>query len=233
MGQQPAPGQRHRAEVDAFRRSNTARYLPSADRSVTSSSPQGRRARQQPDRVRLGQRDVVGRTPVGDEVRALRGEYPHPVRRALRRGDPVSWRGRALVVNIDLASTFAELAGNPAPGVEGRSLIPLLRDDAGHGGRNSSSSTSRSASGVPTYCGVHTRRHVFVRYVTREESSTISRDPDQLQNVVGLDRYQGDSAGICSGASAISAIPSAPASPGRAVRLPATPRRAEQPAGSR
>src|SRR5207302_4790632 len=51
------------------------------------------------------------------------------------RYDPLVRAARAdphLVLNIDLAPTFAALAGVDAPGVDGRSLVPLL---AGRGTR--------------------------------------------------------------------------------------------------
>ena len=61
-------------------------------------SPRGvRTAREHPDPVHLGQRDGLGRTPVGDQVGALRGEHPRAVRRAVRRGDPVPGTDKHLV----------------------------------------------------------------------------------------------------------------------------------------
>jgi N-acetylglucosamine-6-sulfatase len=95
-----------------------------------------------------------------------------------------------LVVNIDLAPTFAELAGVAAPEVEGRSLVPLLegspvewRDEfliehqIEHG------------KSAPSFCAVHTDRYVFVRYATREEELyDLNRDPLELVNRAGSDR---------------------------------------------
>jgi arylsulfatase A-like enzyme len=99
---------------------------------------------------------------------------------------------RSLVVNIDLAPTFAELAGVGAPGAEGRSLLPRLR---------SSSSPWRDAFlvehmakgsfGAPTFCAIHTDRFVLVRYSTGEEELyDLVRDAHQMENVAGSARYE-------------------------------------------
>ena len=41
------------------------------------------------DRLHLRQRDALGRAPLGDEARALRGEHPRAVHRALRPDDRI------------------------------------------------------------------------------------------------------------------------------------------------
>jgi N-acetylglucosamine-6-sulfatase len=102
-----------------------------------------------------------------------------PLMHARRRED-----GR-LALNIDLAPTFAALAGRTMPGAEGRSLVPLLagrrpvwRHDflvehlAGPPQRD-----------VPSYCGVRGERYKYVRYQTREEELYDLRlDPHELEN---------------------------------------------------
>jgi hypothetical protein len=46
--------------------------------------------------------------------------------------------------------------------------------------------------GVPTYCGVRSEDYVYVRYYTGErEFYDLNRDPDQLVNRIGRDRYDG------------------------------------------
>lgn len=41
----------------------------------------------------------------------------------------------------------------------------------------------KNDGGVPTYCGVHTRRYVYVVYVTgKEELYDLARDPYELRN---------------------------------------------------
>jgi N-acetylglucosamine-6-sulfatase len=91
-----------------------------------------------------------------------------------------------LVANIDLAPTFAALAGVGAPNVDGQSLLPLL---------TSTNAPWRSdfllellnlgSEGAPTFCGVHSKRYVYVDYGTGEEELyDLVRDPYEMQNVV-------------------------------------------------
>jgi len=100
-----------------------------------------------------------------------------------------------LVLNIDLAPTFAEAAGVDAPAMEGRSLLGLLRSASAsrtwrhafliehlgrEGGRN-----------APTFCAAHTQRYVLARYSTGEEELyDLARDPHQMRNVARATRYE-------------------------------------------
>jgi arylsulfatase A-like enzyme len=88
------------------------------------------------------------------------------------------------VTNIDLAPTFAELAGASAPGVEGRSLVPLFR---------SASAPWRSdfliehlqdgEKDTPTFCEVRSTRYAYVLYKTGEqELYDLPSDPNELEN---------------------------------------------------
>ena len=43
--------------------------------------------------------------------------------------------------------------------------------------------------GVPTYCGVHSRRYVYIDYATAKKSCTTWSDPFQITNVVGSRAY--------------------------------------------
>jgi N-acetylglucosamine-6-sulfatase len=100
-----------------------------------------------------------------------------------------------LLLNIDLAPTFAAAAGVDAPGAEGASFLPLLESpDApwrqdfliehlrGLGGQ---------ASRVPTYCGVRTTDFKYVEYETEvdgvlqveEELYDLKADPFELTNL--------------------------------------------------
>ncbi len=99
----------------------------------------------------------------------------------------------SLVLNIDLAPTFAELAGVDLPNAEGRSLMPLL-DASGDAWRDAFLIEHLRTGGTrvaPTYCAVHTRRYVLARYATGEEELyDLVRDPHQLDNLAGSSRYR-------------------------------------------
>ncbi len=88
------------------------------------------------------------------------------------------------VLNIDLAPTFAALAGARAPGAEGRSFLPLLA-----GGRvpwRTRFLVEHLRRNPPTYCALRAPRYSFVTYATGErELYDLVRDPYQLTNVAG------------------------------------------------
>jgi N-acetylglucosamine-6-sulfatase len=109
------------------------------------------------------------------------------------RYDPFLTDGRVetrLVTNLDLAPTFAELAGAAAPGVEGRSLVPLLARPsfAAPAWRESLliehlQGASTASREVPTYCAVRRARYKYVLYGTREEELyDLVSDPGELTN---------------------------------------------------
>jgi arylsulfatase A-like enzyme len=73
-----------------------------------------------------------------------------------------------LVLNVDLAPTFAAVAGLQAVGVDGANLLPLIE----HMGAGA------------TYCGVRSERYVYIVYRTGEdELYDLSTDPFQLENL--------------------------------------------------
>ena len=135
-----------------------------------------------------------------------------------------------LAVNIDLAPTFARLAG-ATPGLpeDGRSLVPLLRGDRvpwrsefllEWRGRDVA-----AQQGPARYVGLHTDRYVYVAYANGgHELYDLRRDPFQLSNLAGepafaplqrqlarrLRLLQGR---ICSSAPCRSPAPLAPATP--------------------
>ncbi len=97
----------------------------------------------------------------------------------------------SLALNIDLAPTFAELAGVTAPGAEGRSLLPRLRSPSASW-RDSFlvEHMAKGSYGAPTFCAIHTDRYVLVRYATGEEELyDLVRDPQQMENVATSTRY--------------------------------------------
>ena len=101
-------------------------------------------------------------------------------------------RDDRLVLNIDLAPTFAAVAGVDAPEMEGRSLLPLLQG-AETGWRHAFliEHLGEGSAGAPTFCAVHTDRYVLVRYATGEEELyDLIRDPQQLVNRSGRGTYR-------------------------------------------
>jgi arylsulfatase A-like enzyme len=91
------------------------------------------------------------------------------------------------VLNIDLAPTFAEIAGAAAGrDVDGRSLLPLLSSPPqADGWREDVLLERASTAGAPAYVGLRTAEHVYVRYETtkgvEEELYDLRRDPYQLE----------------------------------------------------
>jgi arylsulfatase A-like enzyme len=88
-------------------------------------------------------------------------------------------------LNVDVAPTVAALAGVAAPGVEGSSLVPLLRNRSVPWRREFLVESLRTGPNpdVPTYCAVRGRRYAYVAYATREEELyDLAVDPRQLDN---------------------------------------------------
>lgn len=101
----------------------------------------------------------------------------------------------SLVANIDLAPTFADLAGANIPAnVNGESLLPLLQDpDAGwrdvilieHW-----PTEEGIGSRIPEYYAVRTLEWKYVEYVTGEqELFNLIEDPYELENLAGQSAY--------------------------------------------
>jgi N-acetylglucosamine-6-sulfatase len=91
-----------------------------------------------------------------------------------------------LVTNLDLAPTIAQLAGAPAPAMEGAALEPLF-SDPGSSWRSEflleHLTDGRGKPNPPTYCGVRSRDRVFIHYASGfEEYYRLRKDPYQLQN---------------------------------------------------
>ncbi len=96
-----------------------------------------------------------------------------------------------LVLNIDFAPTFAELAGREPPDwVDGRSLVPLLRPDpplpdAWRSDFLVEHWTKDSGEGViPEYAALRSNEHLYVEYPNGErELYDMKVDPGQLQSL--------------------------------------------------
>jgi N-acetylglucosamine-6-sulfatase len=90
-----------------------------------------------------------------------------------------------LVLNTDIAPTFAQLAGAQVPDfVDGRSFVPLLRRDTPPWRTAGLIENRRSvAHGRPAYAGVFTQSRTYVEYASGEEELyNLKTDPYQLQN---------------------------------------------------
>ncbi len=103
---------------------------------------------------------------------------------------PAPRRDGRLVGNLDLAPTFAELAGATTDGMDGASLLRLLA-----GGNERTRWRSRilvesvpgegdAGAEIPAYCAVRDDRWKYVVYATRdEELYDLANDPDELENL--------------------------------------------------
>jgi N-acetylglucosamine-6-sulfatase len=104
------------------------------------------------------------------------------------RYDPLGVAGRVeprLALNIDLAPTFAHLAGAPLPLADGQSLLNLLTGAVIPWRTDFLVEHLRSASSrIPTYCGVRTANSLYVAYETGEEELyDLVSDPHELTNL--------------------------------------------------
>jgi N-acetylglucosamine-6-sulfatase len=88
----------------------------------------------------------------------------------------------ALVLNLDLAPTFADAAGVAAPGADGASFLPLLTNP-GAPWRDHFLIEHWGEGGVPAYCAVRSTDWKYVLYETGEEELyNLVNDPFELQN---------------------------------------------------
>jgi arylsulfatase A-like enzyme len=104
-------------------------------------------------------------------------------------GVPKGARIERMVLNNDLAPTFAEIGGAKAPGfVDGRSFLPLFKKP-GMPWRRSfllerREMETHEISGKAVFDAIRTARHTYIEYGTGErELFDIERDPFQLENV--------------------------------------------------
>lgn len=93
-----------------------------------------------------------------------------------------------LGVNIDLAPTFAELAGADVPDfVDGRSLVSLLRrhPHSVESWRQAFLLEAGFITGNRVFQGIRTNRHTYVEYLNTGERELydLEEDPDQLESI--------------------------------------------------
>lgn len=103
-----------------------------------------------------------------------------------------------LAVNVDVAPTFAEIAGTAAPDADGNSLVPLLANPTAPWRRDFLlEHLGGSGALIPTYCGVRNESHTYVQYGTGEEEiydlaadrfqlDNLARDPSMRRSLVGF-----------------------------------------------
>jgi arylsulfatase A-like enzyme len=106
-------------------------------------------------------------------------------------GIPAGKTVEQMVLNNDLAPTFAAIAGVAAPSfVDGRSFLPLLAGGTGKPWRKSFLIERRELetheiAGPAIFDAIRTARHTYIEYGTGErELYDLERDPFQLDNEV-------------------------------------------------
>ena len=136
-----------RAEIDAFRR-RQYRSLLAVDRAVSDIIQALEESGRLANTLIVFTSDngmVWGEHRWGTKLVPYEESIRVPYVVRYDAGIPSARTDERLVVNIDLAPTFAALAGIPAPGAEGESLLPLLGDPMASGARTSFLSTCRRA----------------------------------------------------------------------------------------
>ncbi len=98
-----------------------------------------------------------------------------------------------IALNIDVLPTMLELAGVPTPGfVDGRSLIPLLKQDERNWRRSAliegfgkeTESIEAGESATPPFSALRTERILYVEYATGDkELYDLTEDPYMLSNL--------------------------------------------------
>jgi N-acetylglucosamine-6-sulfatase len=96
----------------------------------------------------------------------------------------------ALVLNIDVAPTIADLAGvDPPLPHDGRSLMPLLDRHTGAWRDRFVVEFLGYAPGIPPYSGIRTNRYLYVEYENGwRELYDVRADPFELRNMLGEGR---------------------------------------------
>jgi len=103
-----------------------------------------------------------------------------------------------IVLNLDFAPTFLDIAGVPVPGdMQGRSLLPLLEGETPRDWRTSMYYhyyEYPGAHSVKRHYGVRTRRYKLIHFyydIDAWELYDLERDPDELNNVYDDPSYAG------------------------------------------
>lgn len=102
-----------------------------------------------------------------------------------------------MVLNIDIAPTFLELAGIPVPdSVQGRSLVPLLTGSSTNWRKSFLAQyfIERAYPNTPTFLAVRTPKAKLVKYPGHEEWTELfdlTTDPYEIRNLAGDPNHAG------------------------------------------
>ncbi len=107
------------------------------------------------------------------------------------RYDPMTSGRRtesAIATNLDIAPTFAALAGVPAPGAVGRSLLPLIDGSNPAWHRDflleHAYDSERGENRAPDYCGLRSESWMYAMYMGGgEELYDLRSDPHEMTNI--------------------------------------------------
>jgi N-acetylglucosamine-6-sulfatase len=113
----------------------------------------------------FGEHRINGKTvPYDESIRV-----PMVVRYDAVTGPRAGTTNPDLVLNLDIAPTFADAAGVSTPGfVEGQSMLPLLSDPNAPW-RDHFLIEHWGEGGVPAYCAIRTADWKYVMYATGEQ----------------------------------------------------------------
>jgi N-acetylglucosamine-6-sulfatase len=110
---------------------------------------------------------------------------------------PIASVDRHLVLNIDLAPTFAEVSGASLPQPDGTSLVQLLGGEGVGWRTDFLVEHLQTGDVIPTYCAVRNKDYIYVAYGTGEqELYDLTADRYQLTNVASDPGYQETLAGL-------------------------------------
>jgi len=176
-----------RANIDKFRKAQY-RTLIGADDQV------GKIITALRDTGRLGNTMIIFMSDNGilwgeHRFKSKRAAYEESIRVPfVVRYDPLVQKPRVddrLVLGIDVAPTLAELAGVPAPGAEGHSLLQPLRYPFSSQWRTDFlvEHMREDARDIPTYCAVRNETTMYVDYADgSQELYDLTNDPFELVN---------------------------------------------------
>ncbi len=110
---------------------------------------------------------------------------------------PEAHRGRvedAMVLNLDLPSTFLDWTGSVVPtAYQGRTLRPLIEGQQPTDWRHDFFCEHVTLAPTLTWEGVHGQRYVYARYFDQRPAyeflHDLFDDPDELQNLVDSPEY--------------------------------------------